>query len=102
MNVCARMPDVELQAEVNVNDEEDNSITANSIVTVKVKLQRKPLEESFGLELNEGEEKEQEEKQEEKPTQTKSWQKVVKKKKKSTKPRKSGLYKQTNFLEFFH
>lgn len=92
MNVCARMPDVELKAEVAVKDEEDNSITANSIVTVKVKLQRRPLEESFGQEIEEiEEEKIEEEKIEEKPVQNKSWQKVQRtKKKKGNKQRKSG------------
>lgn len=94
MNVCARMPDVVLQAEVAVKDEEDNSITANSIVTVKVKLTRKPLEESFGNEVEVVEEdREEEEKVEEKPIQAKSWQKAQRQKKKKNKmQKKSGWF----------
>ncbi|CAD5126075.1 DgyrCDS14241 [Dimorphilus gyrociliatus] len=95
MNVCARMPDIDLKAEVAVNDEEDNSITANSIVTVRVILERKPLEPNESDEEDEKREDagdKMEEEKEKVDEKTKPlWQKAQKtKKKKAKKPRKAG------------
>ncbi|ESP04330.1 hypothetical protein LOTGIDRAFT_176351, partial [Lottia gigantea] len=45
ISVLAKMPDVEMIVNTEVLDDEDNSVTAGSIVTVTVILKRRPLED---------------------------------------------------------
>ncbi|KAI8791769.1 translocation protein SEC63 homolog [Biomphalaria glabrata] len=47
MTVCANMPYIEMSVKTEVLDEEDETITAGSIVTVTVKLVRKDMGEMF-------------------------------------------------------
>lgn len=49
MNVCAMMPNVQMTVRSEVLDDEDSSVTANSIVTVTVQLKRKGLMDGFDL-----------------------------------------------------
>ncbi|KAI0226507.1 J domain-containing protein [Lamellibrachia satsuma] len=50
MNVCANLPYVEMTVKTEVIDEEDPTITAGSIVTVTVKLNRQNMEVLLNLE----------------------------------------------------
>ncbi|KAK6187306.1 hypothetical protein SNE40_005367 [Patella caerulea] len=45
ISVIAKMPDVDMTINTEVLDDEDNSVTAGSIVTVTVILKRRPLED---------------------------------------------------------
>lgn len=100
MNVCATLPYVIMTVRSEVLDDEDSTITAGSIVTVTVTLERKNMEELFEQENtdpasdNENNEEEIEEintnhieHTQKKPT-PKVWEKQKKGKKKPIKPKK--------------
>lgn len=99
MNVCATLPYVILTIRSEVLDDEDSTITAGSIVTVTVTLERRNMEELFEQEITEKlpPEMEKEEVEEitanhvenaEKKPAPKVWEKQKKGKKKAVKTKK--------------